>query len=89
MKIYNSIPVLPVWYVLEVYIFILTRTAGTHRVLSLARESFYWPRMKADLEHYVTKAWRCLNKKNNKKTRVPMQSITATTPLKLVSTDFT
>ena len=62
---------------------------GIDRVLSFARERFYWPHMKADLEHYVTKACRCLKQKPpRKKTRAPMQSITSTTPLELVSIDF-
>ena len=58
-------------------------------MLSLAREQFYWPHMKADLEHYVTKACRCLKQKQpSKKARAPMQSITTIAPLELVSTDF-
>ena len=62
---------------------------GIDRVLSLARERFHWPHMKADLEHYVTKACRCLKQKPpSKKTRAPMQSITTTAPLELVSIDF-
>ena len=31
---------------------------GTERVLSLARERFYWPFMKRDLEEYVTRRCR-------------------------------
>ena len=62
---------------------------GIDMVLSLTGERLYWPHMKADLEHYVTKACRCLKQKQpNKKTRAPMQSITATAPLELVSIDF-
>ena len=62
---------------------------GIDRVLSLARERFHWPHMKADLEHYVTKACRCLKQKPpSKKTRAPMQSITTTAPLELVYIDF-
>ena len=40
---------------------------GIDRVLSLARERFYWPHMKADLEHYITKACRCLKQKQPSK----------------------
>ena len=57
---------------------------GIDRVLSLARERFDWPHMKADLEHHVTKACRCLKRKQpSKKVRAPKQSITTTAPLEL------
>ena len=45
--------------------------------------------MKADLEYYVTKSCGCLKQKApSKKTRAPVQSITTTAPLELVSIDF-
>ena len=36
---------------------------GADRVVELARERFYWPFMRADITHYVTKMCRCLKQR--------------------------
>ena len=62
---------------------------GTERVFALARERFYWPGMKADIDHYINSVCRCLRqKKPSFNTREPQQSITSTAPFELVSVDF-
>ncbi|KAK3752256.1 hypothetical protein QZH41_006589 [Actinostola sp. cb2023] len=62
---------------------------GTERVLALARERFYWPYMRRDIEHFVNKVCRCLKQKQpTLKTREPLQPITTSAPFELVSIDF-
>ena len=36
---------------------------GVERVFDLAKSRFYWPNMKEDISHYVTKVCRCLKQK--------------------------
>eukprot|EP00795_Rhopilema_esculentum_P006938 gene6938-12555_t len=49
---------------------------GAERVTELARDRFYWPHMTRDIEHYVTKVCRCLQrKKPSLPPRAPAQSI--------------
>ena len=62
---------------------------GTERVLHLAREWFYWPRMKRDIEHYVTHVCSCIKQKRpNILPKAPMETIQSSTPFELVSLDF-
>ena len=62
---------------------------GTERVLHLARQRFYWPRMQRDIEHYITKVCRCIQqKKPNLPVRAPLQSIHSSSPFELVAIDF-
>lgn len=59
------------------------------RVVSLARERFYWPFMKNDIEEYITRKCRCIQqKKPAMHDRAPMGSITSSSPLELVCIDF-
>ena len=61
---------------------------GTERVFTLARERYFWPCMRADMDH-VNHVCRCLKqKKPSVNTREPQQSITSTAPFELVSVDF-
>lgn len=62
---------------------------GTERVLGLARDRFYWPYMKQDVEAYVTRKCLCIKqKKPVSHIRAPMGSITSTSLLELVSIDY-
>ena len=54
---------------------------GSERVLRLARDRFYWPRMQRDVEHYVRNICRCVKQKPPRlKTRAPLQPIVTTSP---------
>ena len=62
---------------------------GSERVLRLARDRFYWPRMQRNVEHYVRNICRCVKQKPPRlKTRAPLQPIVTTSPFELVSIDF-
>ena len=58
-------------------------------MFALARERFFWPGMRTDIDHYINHVCRCLKqKKPSVNTREPQQSITSTAPFELVSIDF-
>lgn len=62
---------------------------GVERVLSLARQRFYWPYMRRDIEAYVTRQYPCIKqKKAVTHVRAPMSSITTSSPMELVSVDY-
>lgn len=62
---------------------------GTERVLHLARERFYWPHMKNDVEDYITKKCSCIKqKKPTVHVRAPMSSLKSNSPLELVCIDY-
>ena len=62
---------------------------GADRVVELARERFYWPFMRADITHYVTKVCRCLKqRKPATHVHAPLQPILSTAPFQLVSMDY-
>ena len=59
------------------------------RVFDLTRERFYWPHMHTQITEYVTKVCPCLKDRvPNIHTRAPLQNITSTMPLELISIDF-
>ena len=62
---------------------------GSERVLHLARDRFYWPKMQRDVEHYVKHICQCLKQKPTRlKTKAPLQPIITSSPFELVSVDF-
>ncbi len=62
---------------------------GTDKVFNLVRARFYWPRMYSEIEEYITKRCHCLKSKPpNIHTRAPLEPITSTIPLELISIDF-
>ena len=62
---------------------------GTERVISMARERFYWPHMAADINHYVRNVCPCLmQRKPHKVERALMQHLQSSAPFELVSIDF-
>lgn len=57
--------------------------------MGLTNDGFYWPYMKKDVEAYVTRKCPCIKKKKSiSQIRVPMGSITTSSPLELVSIDY-
>ena len=62
---------------------------GAERVTELARERFYWPFMRADITHYVSKVCHCLKqRKSPTHVNALLQPILSTAPFQLVSMDY-
>ena len=62
---------------------------GPEKVLELARQRFYWPRMSDDIVEYVRKKCRCIvTKRPNIAERAPLVPIQATYPFEMVEIDF-
>ncbi|CAB4007508.1 Retrovirus-related Pol poly from transposon, partial [Paramuricea clavata] len=62
---------------------------GPERVFNFARERFYWPGMKNDIEHFITHVCSCVKQRKPTFTnREPLQSISTSVPFELVSIDF-
>ena len=62
---------------------------GVEKVVDLAVQRFYWPRMAADIQHYVQKQCRCvISKKPVQQEKAQLVTIEATRPLEIVSIDF-
>lgn len=60
---------------------------GGDRVVALARECFFWPKMRQEMEHSVTQVFRC-TKKPNRITRTPLESIETFAPFEMISIDY-
>ena len=55
----------------------------------MARDRFYWPYTKRDIEHYINHVCQCLKKRRLVLlVREPLQSIVTSCPFEMVSTDF-
>ena len=83
--------VLPEKFHETVYLELHTKMAhvGPEKVLELARQRFYWPRMEADIVRFVRKKCRCLvTKSQNVPVRAPLVPIQATYPFEMVEIDF-
>lgn len=62
---------------------------GAERMVALARERFFWPKMRQEMEHHVTQICHCMKrKKPNRITRTPIQSIETSAPFEMVSIDY-
>jgi molybdenum cofactor biosynthesis enzyme len=62
---------------------------GAERVLQLARQRVYWPRMQADLEEYIQQRCRCTAQRRRRQEAVaPLVSIHTSAPMELVAIDF-
>lgn len=61
---------------------------GKERTISLIRERFYWPKMSADIEKWVTECERCLRRKSSTNNRAPLVNIVTNYPLELVCMDY-
>uniref|UniRef100_A0A3B3DKF6 Gypsy retrotransposon integrase-like protein 1 n=1 Tax=Oryzias melastigma TaxID=30732 RepID=A0A3B3DKF6_ORYME len=62
---------------------------GADRMIALARERFYWPKMRQEIEHHVTQVCRCIKrKKPNRIIRTPIQSIETSAPFEMISIDY-
>ena len=62
---------------------------GSERVMHLARQRFFWPKMQRDIENYVTKVYKCIQqKKPALPVRESVKNITTSSPFELISVDF-
>jgi len=62
---------------------------GVEKTTDLVQQRFFWPYMAAEIERYVTKRCTCLkDKAPARHTRAPLQTVTTTSPMELVSIDF-
>ena len=62
---------------------------GSGRTDELIKECFYWPKITADVNHFVTKLCTCVKSKKPSITlEASMKSITSSSPLQLVGIDF-
>jgi transposase InsO family protein len=62
---------------------------GADRVISLATDRFYWPRMASDIQEYITQRCDCLkDKRPAHQQKAPLKPIVTTHPFELVSIDF-
>jgi hypothetical protein len=62
---------------------------GVEKVMDLAQQRFYWPRMSKDIEHYIRRKCRCIvTKQPNQVDRAPLVPIKATRPFQMIELDF-
>ena len=62
---------------------------GVEKVVDLAQQRFYWPRMATDIQNFIQKKCRCVaNKAPNVKEKAQLVPIQATHPFQMVSIDY-
>ena len=61
---------------------------GVERVVGLARQRFYWPKMVFQIEDWISHCLRCVSRKTTQKIAAPLVNITTSFPLELVCMDF-
>ena len=62
---------------------------GVDRVVSLARECFYWPHMQKDIANFISQRCQCLKQKPPHHTpRDPLQPIATSAPFEVISIDY-
>ena len=62
---------------------------AVERVENLARQRFYWPNMRTDIEHFVKRQCSCVvTKKPNVPEKAPLKPIESTYPFEIISIDF-
>ena len=62
---------------------------GAERVLQLAKQRVYWPKMQSDIEDYTQRQCVCLTQRRPRtKPVAPLKSIHSTSPMELVAIDF-
>ena len=63
---------------------------GVEKVVDLAQQRFYWPKMAENIKHYVQSKCRCIvSKKPNVPERAPLTPIEAQYPFQMISIDYT
>ena len=62
---------------------------GTDRVFELARNRFFWPGMQRDIDEYIHNRCQCImQRKPSRNQQAPLQSISTSEPLELLTVDF-
>lgn len=62
---------------------------GSERVVALAQDRFYWPRMASDIAEFIHKRCPCIkDRQQHIKSVAPLEPITTTYPFEMVSIDF-
>ena len=62
---------------------------GSEKIIDLAQQRFYWPRMAKDICNHIRKKCKCVaDKKPNVQERAPLVPIMATYPFEIISIDF-
>ncbi|KAK7886001.1 hypothetical protein WMY93_025622 [Mugilogobius chulae] len=61
---------------------------GIERTLDLVRQRFFWPKMAANVEHFVKTCGRCIRRKTPPERAAPLVNIQTTRPLELLCIDF-
>ena len=62
---------------------------GPERVEELSRQRFYWPYMKADIEHFIQHKCSCVASKQPPKPEIaPLVPVVASAPFELLCVDF-